>query len=581
MHGTKLKKAPACDACKARRVLCHPQPNGAPCPRCAEKNIRCVTSQALRGRPRKNPMPPSTDSIVLLEGTQNLLPEAAASSSIIPHAPKLYNSMNGCPDLTPDLVAHFFQCFERLPHFLNPIITVTSIRTTIRAISYQLYLLPPESRVLALCIIALSSLVSFHEVVLGDGPRPESFADEAFFSSRPDVLGCGVRRSGVHHALHKEALKAAWEIGVILQVSNENVASCFLLDALEQNSWGMSRPWASAYISHLRALAPMAGPSTVISPNRNIWAGFLMSEALSATGSRKPVLFTRDDQLLLAGSEPPSPEALLASLEMATRKSGTAPFFQSLGPYFFQITCLARQLWETITGDRARLNPISEAAIIQFLASLSLMHGILSRLLDRCDPIIIFTPAPTNHNYFLGEDDGARYRRTAAGLIIGFTGVAFPLHLELKHRERVASATGSDSPDNTPHAQERMRLLRNQAREMAALGARELARGLRYLPSIHYPLITWSALRDYAQFALDQAEAAPIVSHDQIRDLKTFAAELQLCGYSLDLFSAPQNASLVDRMVIYIDNATRVQQLFDPNGVVADIFFHLDDTFTT
>ncbi|KAJ7688877.1 hypothetical protein B0H17DRAFT_1067745, partial [Mycena rosella] len=39
MHTPKSKKSQACDACKARRVLCHPQLHGAPCPRCAEKNI--------------------------------------------------------------------------------------------------------------------------------------------------------------------------------------------------------------------------------------------------------------------------------------------------------------------------------------------------------------------------------------------------------------------------------------------------------------------------------------------------------------------------------------------------------------
>lgn len=41
-------KPPACDACKARRVLCHPQPHGLPCPRCAEKGLMCVTRGFFR-----------------------------------------------------------------------------------------------------------------------------------------------------------------------------------------------------------------------------------------------------------------------------------------------------------------------------------------------------------------------------------------------------------------------------------------------------------------------------------------------------------------------------------------------------
>jgi hypothetical protein len=36
------KKLPACDYCKARRVLCHPQPDGRSCPRCLEKGVKSV-----------------------------------------------------------------------------------------------------------------------------------------------------------------------------------------------------------------------------------------------------------------------------------------------------------------------------------------------------------------------------------------------------------------------------------------------------------------------------------------------------------------------------------------------------------
>lgn len=38
----KRKKLPACDYCKARRVLCHPQPDGS-CPRCLEKGVEYVS----------------------------------------------------------------------------------------------------------------------------------------------------------------------------------------------------------------------------------------------------------------------------------------------------------------------------------------------------------------------------------------------------------------------------------------------------------------------------------------------------------------------------------------------------------
>ena len=41
---TKRKKPPACDYCKARRVICHPQPDGKPCPRCEEKEVTSVSA---------------------------------------------------------------------------------------------------------------------------------------------------------------------------------------------------------------------------------------------------------------------------------------------------------------------------------------------------------------------------------------------------------------------------------------------------------------------------------------------------------------------------------------------------------
>jgi hypothetical protein len=135
-----------------------------------------------------------------------------------------------CLSLTRALALQF------TPQYNHPLLATTSIKMDIRAVSFQLHLLPPQSRVLALCIICCGSLTSFHPSVLGEGPRPESLVDQEFFFSYPDLLGCGVRRAPAYRSLRTEALKAAWEIGVILQPSNENAASCYLLDLLEQSS---------------------------------------------------------------------------------------------------------------------------------------------------------------------------------------------------------------------------------------------------------------------------------------------------------------------------------------------------------
>ncbi|KAJ7431607.1 hypothetical protein FB451DRAFT_1573681 [Mycena latifolia] len=578
MHGTKLKKPPACDACKARRVLCHPQPQGAPCPRCAEKNIRCVTSGAHRGRPRKILTATPPESIVVLQETQPPVSQPAPSSAMMSlWSPNLNEVIT--EDLAPELVAHFFHCFDLIPPAMNPIITVTSIKTTIRAVSYQLYLLPSQSRVLARCIIAVASLISFSEVMLGEDPRPESFSDLSFFASRSDVLFCGVRRSGPHRQFHAAALKAAWDAGIMLQVSNENTASCFLLDFLEQNSCGLSRPWASAYMSHLRALAPLGWTCPIV-PSKNTWAAFLMMEALNATSNRKPILSTRDDQLLFAGPlENTAPKGYLSPSGPISSTSHA-----SHGNYGRRSPGASRSIYRLCISwmldgyciDRARLAPLSEAAVLRFLGSLATLHAITARQLDRVDAALARTtmPMPPSDSNF-ADDDGTRFRRAASGILLGFPGLALPLHRELEAR-----AAESHASSESAHTEARMRLLRMQVRETAALGARELARGIRYLPPIHYPYIPWRTLRDYAHFALDEAESAQIASPDQIRDLETFAGEIGLVGYSLDLYSTPQNAALVARLSAYIANAnanaSRSAGAFDPEDVLANMFLPLD-----
>ncbi|KAJ6557761.1 hypothetical protein B0H19DRAFT_1261352 [Mycena capillaripes] len=139
----------------------------------------------------------------------------------------------------------------------------TSRMSDVRAVSFQLHLLPPQSRVLALCSVAYSSLSTFHPFTLGKGPRPESFLDHAFFSSSPNLLGCGARRALVYRALRSEALKAAWKIG--------DVGSA-------------GRTWANSHLAHVRTLAPIWRASAYTTTDAAEWAGFLMAEGLiSAT----------------------------------------------------------------------------------------------------------------------------------------------------------------------------------------------------------------------------------------------------------------------------------------------------------
>ncbi|KAJ7150621.1 hypothetical protein C8R46DRAFT_1123772 [Mycena filopes] len=336
----KRVKPPACDSCKARRVLCHPQPDGSPCPRCAEKGSVCTTTPIPRGRPKgRKTQPRATAS---KQQATSSTATTTAGSSVVSHASSSKGS-NSPPrlelmplrvdnELDLDFIA---QCFEGefANPFNHPLILATSIQDDVRAASFHLHLLPPRTRVLALCTLAVSALISFHEAVLGPGPRPTSFGDLEFFASDADVRSCGVRRAGICRALHAEALRLARDADVMLEPSSENAASCYLLDYLDQtNLYRLSRPWAGAYISHVRALAPLwRATSPLGAADAAVWSAFLMAEALTSTEDRMPMLVTRHDQMLLTGTDTPPLDALLGLLN-AAEKPGLYVLWPAMHP---------------------------------------------------------------------------------------------------------------------------------------------------------------------------------------------------------------------------------------------------------
>ncbi|KAJ7820335.1 hypothetical protein B0H14DRAFT_3147137 [Mycena olivaceomarginata] len=536
----KEKKLPACDTCKARRVLCIPQPGGAPCRRCVERNSVCITTPIARGRPRKNPVAASSSLSLPL-------PQSRASLPFPLYPLPVLENTSDCPELNSEFVAHCFEGLKFTPQYTHPLISATSIKTDIRAASFQIHLLPPQSRVLALCIVCFVSLTSFHPSVLGDGPRPESFLDHDFFSSQHSrLLECGKRRAPAFRALRAEALKGAWEIGIMLQPSSENAASCYLLDLTELDNLSSVRPWANAYIAHVRALVPIWRTSGYITSDAGQWAGFLMTEALISARTRTTMLVTLNDQLLICGPEPPPLESLLASVENSPQSSGLAVLWTSMKPYLFHVTYLARELSEKIAGDYARVNPLSEGAVIKFLFSLSLMHSVLSLLLDRIDAAI--TSATANDSPFILEDTNMDVvaRACAYAVAFGFTGLVLPFYRELEHREN------SENKIQNQRTHDRLRLLRAQAHDMAVQGAREVVRSLRYLPKIHYTPVHWATISSWAEFCAEMAESGTALSPESALDLETIANELKLLGYSLDVASAPHGSALIERLEAHV-----------------------------
>ncbi|KAJ7762951.1 hypothetical protein B0H16DRAFT_1528271 [Mycena metata] len=537
---TKPVKPPACDRCKARRVLCHPRLDGAPCPRCAEKNTVCTTTPIRRGRPKGVPnktRPPqlgqATSSTTSSGGSRqgsSTKDSDSPSDSIIILRPGSH--------LDSDFIA---QCFEGefLTPFNHPLIGATSIREDLRAASFQLNLLPPRTRVLALCILTVSSLISFHPSVLGPGRRPKSLGDLDFFSSDAELRACGVRRAAIFHALHAEAGQAAREADVVLEPSHENAASCYLLDLLDRtNLCRLSRPWAGAYISHVRALAPLWRTTTRLGPaEAALWGSFLMAEALTSTEYRLPILITRHDQLLLTGTDAPTLDALLALLT-AAEEPGLYLLWPALQPYMFHVTSLARQLYETINGDFARLKPLSEPTVINFLSTLSTLHSILSILLDLVATSIAAIDAALTLMPARGDSPtiDSMARACAVGAVVGFAGLILPFYRELALAERLRT---------DPRARARMRLFCEQARGFAVDTVHDLARVVRWLPGVQFPPTSYRVLYAWAEFAL---ECQP----EDVGDLEAVTTELKLMAYSLDIYADPRVVTLIDRVDAYI-----------------------------
>ncbi|KAF7290522.1 Zn(2)-C6 fungal-type domain-containing protein [Mycena indigotica] len=541
----KRKKPPACDACKARRVLCHPQPNGAPCPRCVEKNVICTTTAIPRGRPRKT--------------------HAASQSSpgiLVPESSPAFRGSVDRPELTPDFVSHCFDALKYLPQINHPLIAATSIKNDIRAVCYQLHLLPLHSRVLALCLMCVSSLASFHPLVLGDGPRPTSFNDHEFFASAPcDVLlSCGIRRQLIYRALRDEALKLAWEAGTLLQPSAENAASCYLLDVIEQIDFvGPSRPWASAYLAHIRALAPHWHVVGFNGEDATQWAGYLecnlwsyfnlvaanknlqMTETIVSATNRTPLLLTPHDQMLLTGPVPPPLDAFLTSLEKTSKSTNSSVLWTSVRPFLYHVTNLSRQLSETIAGDYPRLEPLAEGAVLKFLTALTMLQSALALLTERIDAVL------DNDVQVVLSSEGMtpdmNLRTTAYVIAFGFAAIALAFYRELEYRDTLDTQAQILDGRGT---RERIRLLRAQTRELCLEGAKEFAKGFKRLPRIHYsptPL-QGRVIASWAEFCATEAGEMRMSPETQ-SVLQVFSEELKLSAYS---FSGQQVAGLISRV---------------------------------
>ncbi|KAJ7239720.1 hypothetical protein C8J57DRAFT_1372485 [Mycena rebaudengoi] len=512
-------KPPACDACKARRVLCHPQPHGLPCPRCAEKGLICKTNPVPRGRPRTKPLPSALATSSSPASPQQ--PQSGPSN-----IPSSYNSLvvvqpsfelSSFWDLPAGLVKHLYESFTNAYQYhRHPLLRNCDLRDTLAAAGWKLCLLHPEARVLAYCACAVSSLISFHSDVIGPGPQPGSFIDASVFFLGANLQSYGMRRAPVFRALHERAVSLACDTRIYLHTSVYNAASCFLLESMEgiSSDDSSSRPWATACLSHVRSLA---GSWNTVDNLRGLWSAFLMLESLTATARRKPILMygtfhtfsaitqnfrSHSDQLLITGNEPPPLETVFEQAQASVRASknpAAYSVFSAIRPYMFHVTRLSRELHDKIKGA-----PLGH-------------------------------PKPQ-------ADEAENIRTCAYAMSVGFTGLALALHREMEYRTAVDERTGTQ----TQSQWQRTAMLRHQAHEMATRAVDDVPRTLPLLPSPPYNVyVDWAGILGWAEFCLDEADAVGGVSPARIVVFERIMETLKTLGYSRN---DPRAVAYIERM---------------------------------
>ncbi|KAF7373847.1 Zn(2)-C6 fungal-type transcriptional factor [Mycena sanguinolenta] len=541
----KRKKPPACDSCKARRVLCHPTTDGSPCPRCFEKGTKCTTTPVARGRP------PKPNLGIAPSGTPEPVSASATTSESASEEPETMSSSNSIIpsrlELPPELVHHLFECFTHLPIYNHPMLLGDDLRETLSAVSWQIQLLPPQLKVLAHCIAALSASISFDHAIIGPGSKPASLADRSVFIPGADLRDYGVRRTPMYRALCAEALRLASEAGIYLEPSEANAGSCFVLQLLENDKDARSRPWAVAYFSHIRALYDSS--PNMRTHNVAIWTGFLLMDVMETTLRRQPILVSHHDQLLITGKDIVSLENLYGSIQsmMQVRKEQPLIPFAAMRPYMFHVTRLARELYETITGDFARRHPLDERAITEFIASLNHLHSIRSLVFDQEEQVYpgdsLFSPADSRQR-------GVHLNLRSCAYIMAFSRatLVLGLHRELVRRFALSPPPLTTAPPVEHWKAERLALLRRQVGEMADLTVEDIARSLRLMPSLpHLAHVQLRAVLGWAEFCLDEADAKGSVTRERAATIETISEALKLIGYSW-----PLPTGLIERLDGYV-----------------------------
>ena len=227
--------------------------------------------------------------------------------------------------------------YQHVPQSWLPLFPRGRISQQFEAAGRRLDAMTPQTCVLAHIIIALTSRLSSHPLILPGLPAPPFEAVNLAAASLPDkdLRVFGRRREAVCEQFRENAVRLAWEKGTLVEAGEDSMAACFLLEMLqERHTFKGGKPYGSAYVSHLRSMLEgedEGGPKVT---NQQLgWSSLIMREALAAANSGRTSNFSAADDLLLCGEIPSSLEESLAqSVEHIDVRDSVTLFFTPMRP---------------------------------------------------------------------------------------------------------------------------------------------------------------------------------------------------------------------------------------------------------
>ncbi|KAL1725145.1 phosphoribosylglycinamide synthetase [Schizophyllum commune] len=394
---TQNKRKRACDYCKLKRVICHPQPDGRSCPRCLEKGINCNTT-ILPRKPR-GPAKKSAQSEAQSNSTSTDRKNAEAFRSAVAlrnctaSVPPVLSSTISC--IPRHLIQDAFEvCTSMMPAAGPGLVPLRQHRALLESCDWDIQLLAPQARVLTFCLLAIASLVSVDPSYIGydsNGRRYNAAhldwnsVSDAVMGS-PDIRELGMRRQPICGQLYGEAVRQAHLDGITSMASRENAASCLLLNILDiAHKPNTTLPWATAFVWQLRSLSDMAA----IDATFDIWdassrdlAGFqwrvaLVFIAISAIKTGKNLPFSAEDEDLICGSKPVSVEDAFEQASSLSRRDAVVLLMQSV---YTRSIHLMRDALAKVVGIRALRNPPDDFTVLQHITAAEHHYEHLVRL---------------------------------------------------------------------------------------------------------------------------------------------------------------------------------------------------------